>query len=396
MSDRDPMDHRSANGHDPIEVAEAPFDVPGPGARGQEGPTLFDAPDGETDLEDPTPVAKEARRGTAKTLLQLLSTCTCDGAHQLEGVPLWWMAVRPCVFPMTAISVLIGILLAATAGPFGLVEVGLAFAVLLGAVLAHAGNNLLNDYIDVRQGIDRAGYFRTEYAPHPILSGQLSARQVLVGAAVVHLLDLGILLLLVRLRGLGVAWFALAGLFLSIAYVAPPLSFKKRGLGELTAAVVWGPLMIVGAYFTVRGDAPPAAWLASLPYGLLVGAVLVGKHLDKLPQDAEKGVGTLPVRLGAVRSRDLTVKLAHLFLICVGVLVLTHATGPWVLLTLLALPRLRLLTVAYANEKPDAPPAGYPVWPLWYVAFAMSFTRTAGGFFVLGLILNALLPATLG
>jgi len=28
------------------------------------------------------------------------------------------------------------------------------------------------------------------------------------------------------------------------------------------------------------------------------------------------------------------------------------------------------------------------VWPLWYVAFAMTFIRTAGGFFVLGLMLN--------
>jgi len=31
------------------------------------------------------------------------------------------------------------------------------------------------------------------------------------------------------------------------------------------------------------------------------------------------------------------------------------------------------------------------VWPLWYVAFAMTFIRTAGGWFVLGLVLNQLL-----
>ena len=70
---------------------------------------------------------------------------------------------------------------------------------------------------------------------------------------------------------------------------------------------------------------------------------------------------------------------------------ISGATGPWVLLALLALPRLRLLHLAYANEKPAQPPAGYPVWPLWYVAFAMTFVRTAGGFFVLGLILNLVL-----
>lgn len=320
--------------------------------------------------------------------LELLRTCDCEGSDRLNGAALWWMAVRPCVFPMTAIAVLIGILLAAAAGPFGIAQVGLSLLVLIGGLAAHAGNNLLNDYIDVHEGIDREGYFRTEYAPHPILSGQLTKNQVLTGAAVLHAIDLLVLIILVAVVGWGIAAIAMAGLFLSIAYVAPPLSFKRRGLGELTAAVVWGPLMIVGAYYALRGAAPLPIWFLSLPYGILVGAVLVGKHVDKLPQDAAKGVGTLPVRIGAERSRQLVVWLAHLFLISVGALVITGATGPWVLLALLGLPRLRLLHLAYANEKPAQPPAGYPVWPLWYVAFAMTFVRTAGGFLVLGMLVN--------
>jgi 1,4-dihydroxy-2-naphthoate octaprenyltransferase len=322
--------------------------------------------------------------------VELLRTCDCEGSDRLTGAALWWMAMRPCVFPMTAIAVLIGILLAASAGSFGLREAGLALLVLIGSIAAHAGNNLLNDYIDVREGIDRAGYFRTEYAPHPILSGQLSKNQVLLGAAVLHAIDLIVLIVLIAAVGWGIAGFALAGLFLSIAYVAPPLSFKRRGLGELTAAVVWGPLMIVGAYYALRGVAPASVWLVSIPYGILVGAVLVGKHLDKLPQDTEKGVGTLPVRLGAERSRQLVVWLMHLFLISVAVLVVAGATGAWVMLTLLALPRLRLLHLAYANPKPAQPPVGYPVGPLWYVAFAMTFVRTSGGFFVLGFWMNVI------
>ncbi|MGD9762310.1 MAG: prenyltransferase [Candidatus Binatia bacterium] len=308
---------------------------------------------------------------------------------RLTGVALWWMAVRPCVFPMTAIAVLIGVLLAARDRGFGAAELAIAALVLIGAVGAHAGNNLLNDYIDVREGVDRTGSFRTAYAPHPILSGQLTTRQVLRGAVALHALDLAILAVLVAAVGWGVAAFAVAGLSLSVAYVAPPFSFKRMGLGEITAAVVWGPLMIAGAYYALRGAAPPQVWLQSLPYGMLVGAVLVGKHLDKLEQDRAAGVGTLPVRLGAERARRLVVLLAHLFLLSSAALVIGGALGPWVLLTLLALPRLRLLHIAYANDRPAVPPKGYPVWPLWYVAFAMSFTRTAGGLFVLGLFLDA-------
>ncbi|MCP4222408.1 MAG: hypothetical protein GY773_03600, partial [Actinomycetia bacterium] len=58
--------------------------------------------------------------------------------------------------------------------------------------------------------------------------------------------DLAILLHLTSARGWPVVLFALAGLFVSVFYVAPPLRLKQRGLGEPGVALVWGPLMIGG------------------------------------------------------------------------------------------------------------------------------------------------------
>jgi len=46
---------------------------------------------------------------------------------------------------------------------------------------------------------------------------------------------------------------------------------------------------------------------------------------------------------------------------------------------------------AYGEPKPAAPPPGYRVWPLWFVSLAFYHGRLAGGLFVLGLALNALL-----
>ena len=43
--------------------------------------------------------------------------------------------------------------------------------------------------------------------------------------------------------------------------------------------------------------------MASLPYALLCTAVLMGKHIDKLPWDEAAGVRTLPVVLGERRAR---------------------------------------------------------------------------------------------
>jgi 1,4-dihydroxy-2-naphthoate octaprenyltransferase len=46
----------------------------------------------------------------------------------------------------------------------------------------------------------------------------------------------------------------------------------------------------------------------------------------------------------------------------------------------------------YSQPKPTTPPDNWPVWPLWYVGWAMYFNREAGKFFILGLILNVLVP----
>src|SRR5205085_8761555 len=133
------------------------------------------------------------------------------------------------------------------------------------------------------------------YAPHPILSGMVRREDLVRAAVAINVADLVILAILVGARGLVVLAFGVAGLVLNIAYTAPPLRLKKHGLGELDVMLVWGPLMIAGTYFTAIGHLPWQVWPASIPYGLLCTAVLMGKHIDKLPWDAKAGVRTLPV-----------------------------------------------------------------------------------------------------
>jgi len=77
--------------------------------------------------------------------------------------------------------------------------------------------------------------------------------------------------------------------------------------------------------------------------------------------------------------------------------VLAGWIGPWALLVVLALPRLRGVLGVFRQPKPAAPPSGFPArtWPLWFVGFAFVHTRRAGGLLTLGLLLNALLPIRL-
>lgn len=307
----------------------------------------------------------------------------------------WLLITRASVFPMTITSAVLGGLLA-VAGPTPVDANGGFFALtLLGLVLAHAANNMINDWFDLSGGVDSESYVRGQYAPHPILSGLISKPGLVTAIAVTNLLDLAILVYLYAQRGWPVIAFALAGLFISVFYVAPPLKLKHHGLGEPGVFLVWGPLMIGGTYFVTTGQIPAWVIAASLPYALLVTVVLFGKHIDKLEADSAKGIHTLPVLLGESQARWVAQALIVAYFAVVGVLVLAGTLGLWTLATFAALPRARQVIRTIGAPRPAAPPPGYPLWPLWYVAWAFLLTRLAGLLLALGLLVNAVHPVFL-
>ncbi len=322
---------------------------------------------------------------------EILRTQNLSSDQPVDTVSKWLLITRASVFPMTFISGAIGGLLAMSSDAPS--ANGWYFAVaLLGIVLAHAANNMINDYFDLEQGVDTDDYVRGQYAPHPVLSGMISKKGLLAAIGVVNLLDLVIMLYLTSVRGMPVVWFALAGLFISVFYVAPPLKLKHRGLGEPGVAIVWGPLMIGGTYYATVGEIAPWVLLASVPYAMLVMAVLVGKHVDKHDADSAKGIHTLPVVLGKDNALALTRALMIGFFVLVGALVVFGVLGVWTLACLGAIPQLRKVLKTFSEPRPENAPDDYPIWPLWYVAGAFLLTRSAGGLFVAGLVINAIWP----
>lgn len=326
-----------------------------------------------------------------------LNTCNCPeevDIHQADFLTRWLVISRACVFSMTATSGFIGVLLAlllvrdVPGLNFNLLNVVLC---IIGLVAAHATNNLVNDWTDVRKGVDTEDYPRAQYSVHPILGGLTTPENLLRASLLLTLLDGLIMLYLASVSGAAVIFFAVAGLALSLGYTA---FLKRFALGELTALVVWGPLMIGGTVFAITGTITTEILLATLPYGLVVASVLVGKHIDKMEQDRAVKVHSLPVVMGLNSSLWLNKISFILFYVLVAVLILARITGPWILLTLLALPRFLTAWKIYSQPKPAEKPENWPVWPLWYVGWAMHFNRLAGVLFILGLMVNLLLPVS--
>jgi 1,4-dihydroxy-2-naphthoate polyprenyltransferase len=326
--------------------------------------------------------------GRRAAWLYALRTTNPPPGREPDAITRWLVVTRAAVLPMTVFAGLVAGLLAVRADGFSFLDFALA---LVGIAVAHTANNLMNDLADTQAGTDTASYPRALYAPHPILSGLVTKRQLVVAVLLCQVVDLAVLLVLLDRRGWPVVVFALSGLLLSYAYTAPPLRLKRIGLGEPDVFVTWGPLMIAGTYYSSVGELPWQVWLASVPFGLLCTTVLMGKHIDKIPYDEPTRTRTLPVLLGEARARTATAALLVAFYATTVAAVLARAL-PWpVLVVAASWPVLREALAALRRPRPGAPPAGFPVWPLWFAAICFVHTRRAGSLLVLGLAVAAAL-----
>lgn len=321
-------------------------------------------------------------------------------AWQRSGVlARWLIASRAAVLVMTLAAASFGGLLAVRdAQHAGGQADGLSWLLCCaGLLLAHATNNLLNDWTDSVRGIDDGNYYRARYGTHVLQQGLLDERGLWRYILATGLLALTMGLALLWRTGTDILPPFVIGA-LCLAFYTWPM--KQAGLGEPAVLLVWGPLMVGGTHLVTTGAADPDLLRpdllgAGLLFGLGPTLVIFGKHIDKAGFDAERGVRTLPVRLGDRTARavlqGLTVVQAPLLL---G-LVATDALPAAALLMLLATPSAVRLLRQCAQPRPEARPESWPeaVWPLWFVAVAFAHVRTASLLLVAGLGLDVLVGA---
>jgi 1,4-dihydroxy-2-naphthoate polyprenyltransferase len=220
----------------------------------------------------------------------------------LDPVTRFLYASRSVILVISAQSAVIAGLLALTDRRLQVLPFVL---VLLGFVVLHAISNLSNDYFGYRRGHDTADSPRRRYTLHPIASGAVTPGLLAGGLAVLAGLALLIAAYFVALRGWPAVLLSVIGAVLLYAYDAAPRALKELGLGELAAFAVWGPLMIGGGYYVITGHSSGQAYLASVPVGLGVASILIGKHIDQRLFDTSQQQRTLPVLLGESAARRL-------------------------------------------------------------------------------------------
>jgi len=305
----------------------------------------------------------------------------------LDRVSLFLYAARSVILVISAQAAIIAGLLAAGVGRFDWANF---IGVLIGFVIAHMISNLSNDYFGFAHGHDTPDSPRMRYTVHPLSSGVLDGRTLLIGLALLAAIGLTITGYFIHERGWIATMFAVAGVSLLLLYDAGPAPLKTVGLGEFAVLIVWGPLMIGGGYAMITGELSANVMLASLPYGLGVMTILVGKHIDQLDFDSRRHIQTLPVLIGESAARYLNIAaICAMYAICAILIGLGRLT-PFTAVVFVAAPRAVLAVKRMSRPRPTAPPEGYVGWPLWYHRVCLEHNRMFGWAYIGGLAAGAL------
>jgi 1,4-dihydroxy-2-naphthoate octaprenyltransferase len=104
--------------------------------------------------------------------------------------------------------------------------------------------------------------------------------------------------------------FAGLGGLAAAFYVAPPVRWAYRGLGETVIALPYGPWMVLGSLYLHARLFDWGALLASLVPGLLIMALALVNAIPDFHQDRLVGKRNLCVRLGRLRAVWLHLALA--------------------------------------------------------------------------------------
>ncbi len=266
----------------------------------------------------------------------------------LDNLRIWIIELRPPFLTASIIPVLLGTVVALNvADSFDALYFGLTMA---GMLFLHSGTNVLNDYYDFIDGVDKPSV-----EPTPFSGGSgLLANGTLQPKSVFHyslsLLILGTLigLYITYQKGWVILLFGIMGLISGVFYSASPIKLANRGVGELFVGLNFGPLVVIGTYYVQTRSFAIEPVIASLPIGFLIAAVLYINEFPDYSADKEAGKANILVRLGKERG-----VIVYYFLMASTYLsiILGMAFGFVPLISILALATIPLSYKAVMNVR---------------------------------------------
>lgn len=253
------------------------------------------------------------------------------------NIKIWWEALRPFSYTVSIFPPIIGTIFAAYSITFARVSWGNFFICLIGCISSHAGANLLSDYFDYINNVDRHGTLGSNRC---LIEKLLNPRQVLLAAMLAYLIALliGSYFVLTLSGGYRLIWLIAFGGFLGICYTGGPFQLKYHALGDIAVFLGFGSAMSLGAYFVQTSSYTWQAAIYIVPLALLVNAILHSNNIRDREHDVVVNIKTLVILVGEKISQKLYLIFVLLSYVLVALFVCFLQLPAATLLVLFSLP----------------------------------------------------------
>lgn len=239
-----------------------------------------------------------------------------------EKINLWFNAARGYTAPTSAIPYILAIVLAAKNYH---INYFLSFLGLIGVVLAHLSVNMLDDYFDWKKGavaeykkLSEHGIVAATNKCFYLEQNLMTENQLLAVALSTSAFAFLLGVIIAFKVGIPVILIATFAGVLCFFYSAPPIRLSYRGLGEPVIGIIFGPLLMAGAYITAGAILDKLILLTSIIVGILVANIAYTHAIMDFDSDLKVKKVSFPILFmtkdNAIIGLAISYILAYLFL----------------------------------------------------------------------------------
>ena len=245
----------------------------------------------------------------------------------------FFMCTRPHSYPASIAPVLFG---ATYALGYEIKFSILKFILfLLACLLIQAATNLFNEYYDYKHGLDKID---SEGISGSIVKGNLSPREVMVGALVLYALAFVLGLILTFITSFYVLLVGLVCMLAGYFYTGGKYPIAYSPFGEVVSGFFMGTIIISLSFYFQTGYVNADIIVVSLPLFIMIGAILLANNIRDLDNDKESGRRTYAILVGR-NNAIKTMAISFIVVYLLNVLfIVTKYTSWWNLLVFVTIP----------------------------------------------------------
>ena len=245
----------------------------------------------------------------------------------------FFMCTRPHSYPASIAPVLFGATYAlGYESKFSILKFILF---LLACLLIQAATNLFNEYYDYKHGLDKVD---SEGISGSIVKGNLSPKEVMVGALVLYALAFGLGLILTFMTSVYVLLVGLVCMLAGYFYTGGKYPIAYSPFGEVVSGFFMGTIIIALSFYFQTGFVNADIIVVSIPLFIMIGTILLANNIRDLDNDKESGRRTYAILVGRNNAiKTMAISFIVVYLLSV-LFIVTKDASWWNLLVFVTIP----------------------------------------------------------